>query len=133
MGQEPVEDAQIGELVRFYSHIDLDEHVHEAAQAAIQDSLNALDGEDEQEDLITDAESTASNINNEGFESQLRYLIEQNGFEETLRVLRDDDSTETPAGALLRKLVVFFDDTGLTTDQLGARPLLKQAKKLLGL
>lgn len=54
----------------------LDEYVHDAAQEGSLGKLNETDNEDEQEDTISRSEQYASFVNNGGFWSQIRYLIE---------------------------------------------------------
>ena len=55
---------------------DLDESVHDAMQEGRLDELNALDGEDDQENHISRVEREASNINNSGLSAQLAFLFQ---------------------------------------------------------
>lgn len=72
--------ATVDSLVEWWKANDqgedeLDELVYEAVQQHGLPELNKLDDEDDQEAHIEDRESHASDINNEGIEAQLRYLL----------------------------------------------------------
>lgn len=66
---------------------ELDEAVHEAAQAKKTDLGQAV-GSRQREQLISAAEEQAARINNEGRARQLAYLLEVYGEAETIEVLR---------------------------------------------
>ena len=66
----------------------LDDAVYDCAQEESLGSLNAEEDPEEQETIIGESESRASEINNGGFESQIEYLLENSGYEETERLLR---------------------------------------------
>ena len=59
-----------------YSEGHLDDLVYDLAQRLNLSNLNSAESEDEQEEEIGEAESVASTINNEGIESQFRYMLE---------------------------------------------------------
>ena len=67
---------------------DLDEVIHEAAQASNR-RLNQVSEEKQQERLITTAEEQAARVNNGGRASQLVYLLEAYGEAGAVRVLRE--------------------------------------------
>lgn len=71
---------------------DLDELIHEAAQAG-NSRLNQASEEKQQERLITTAEEQAARINNGGRASQLVYLLEIYGEADALVALRDRHET----------------------------------------
>jgi hypothetical protein len=68
---------------------DLDLLVHDCAQDAGRDGLNALEDPIDQEDHVGAAEEVASAVNNAGLESQAEYLLEHNG-KDKVRQLRDE-------------------------------------------
>jgi hypothetical protein len=53
----------------------LDDAVHDMVQEGRLEMLNTLEGEDEQEEHIAAGERSASSINNEGMEGQIRFLL----------------------------------------------------------
>ena len=67
---------------------DLDEAIHEAAQAG-NARLSQASDEKQQERLITTAEEQAARVNNGGRASQLVYLLEAYGEAGAVRVLRE--------------------------------------------
>jgi hypothetical protein len=67
----------------------LDELVLEASTAAGALAANEIADGDEQDDAIGDAESAASDINNEGIESQVAFVLVKNGLEEGVSKLRE--------------------------------------------
>jgi hypothetical protein len=67
----------------------LDEVVHDLAQEDTLDELNGTDNEDEQEDIISGSEERAGDINNGGFEDQVKFLLERCGARETERIIRE--------------------------------------------
>jgi hypothetical protein len=67
----------------------LDELVLEASTAAGALAANETADGDEQDDAIGDAESAASDINNEGIESQVAFVLGKNGLEEGVSKLRE--------------------------------------------
>ena len=71
---------------------DLDEVIHEAAQAGNR-RLNQVSEEKQQERLITTAEEQAARINNGGRASQLVYLLEAYGEAGALKALQDRHET----------------------------------------
>ena len=71
---------------------DLDEVIHEAAQAGNR-RLNQVSEETQQERLITTAEEQAARINNGGRTSQLIYLLEAYGEAGAVKALQDRHGT----------------------------------------
>ena len=71
---------------------DLDEVIHEAAQAGNR-RLNQVSEEKQQERLITTAEEQAARVNNEGRASQLIYLLEAYGEAGAVNALQDRHET----------------------------------------
>ena len=71
---------------------DLDEVIHEAAQAGNR-RLNQVSEEKQQERLITTAEEQAARVNNGGRTSQLIYLLEAYGEAGAVKALQDRDET----------------------------------------
>jgi hypothetical protein len=71
---------------------DLDEVIHEAAQAGNR-RLNQVSEEKQQERLITTAEEQAARVNNGGRASQLIYLLEAYGEAGTVNALQDRHET----------------------------------------
>jgi hypothetical protein len=67
----------------------LDDAVYDLAQEVELDTLNSLEGEDEQEEHIAAREALASGINNQGFETQIDFLLQLNSPEEVERLIRD--------------------------------------------
>jgi hypothetical protein len=66
----------------------LDGAVHDAAQEETLDRLNATEGEDGQEDVLSAAERKASEVNNGGVRSQIEYLLEGLDREAVERLIR---------------------------------------------
>ena len=73
------EDLQLG----------LDELVLEASTASGALAANETPDGDEQDDAIGDAESAASDINNEGIESQVAFVLVKNGLQGGVFKLRE--------------------------------------------
>jgi uncharacterized protein (UPF0335 family) len=71
---------------------DLDEVIHEAAQAGNR-RLNQVSEEKQQERLITTAEEQAARVNNGGRTSQLIYLLEAYGEAGAVKALQDRHET----------------------------------------
>ena len=71
---------------------DLDEVIHEAAQAGNR-RLNQVSEEKQQERLITTAEEQAARANNGGRTSQLIYLLEAYGEAGAVKALQDRHAT----------------------------------------
>lgn len=71
---------------------DLDEVIHEAAQAGNR-RLNQVSEEEQQERLITTAEEQAARVNNGGRASQLVYLLEAYGEAGAVRALQGRHET----------------------------------------
>ena len=71
---------------------DLDEVIHEAAQASNR-RLNQVSEEKQQERLITTAEEQAARVNNGGRTSQLIYLLEAYGEAGAVKALQDRHGT----------------------------------------
>jgi hypothetical protein len=71
----------------------LDELVYDTMLNASLGELNNTENEDEQEDVIESAEHNASNVNNEGIEGQLAFLLEEGISEgEILEALEHDEA-----------------------------------------
>lgn len=75
---------------------DLDDLVHECAVHADLEHLNGLINAVDQEAFLTDRESLASKVNNQGWEAQLRFIH---------NVLGDDAADERISG-----LIMSFDE-----------------------
>jgi hypothetical protein len=60
--------------------LDVDPLVHDMVQEKGLDKLNEAQEDEAQEDLISSGEKFASNINNKGLESQLKFLLENDKF-----------------------------------------------------
>ena len=71
---------------------DLDEVIHEAAQAG-NGRLNQVSEENQQERLITTAEEQAARVNNGGRASQLVHLLEAYGEAGAVKALQDRHET----------------------------------------
>lgn len=73
---------------------DLDDKVHDICQELVQSRVNETDNDQEQENVISDAEGTASEVNNGGLASQLLFLLGNLGIvgtEEYLSGLSPED------------------------------------------
>jgi hypothetical protein len=68
---------------------DLDELVYEAATAQAIPTVNEAETANGQEDILDDAEKKASRINNGGLDDQVAFLLAQNGFAETRKLLEE--------------------------------------------
>lgn len=66
---------------------DLGDAVHDLAQEVGLAELNSLEEDVDQDEHITTQEVRASDINNSGLESQVAFLLEHNGHEDTRRLL----------------------------------------------
>jgi len=74
-------DMKVDRLLKMASEVgiaddDLDEAVYDAAQESGLGTLNTIEGAVAQESHIAGKERSASDINNGGLESQIRYLLE---------------------------------------------------------
>jgi len=70
---------------------DLDEFVHDAAASEALPQVNEEASRAKQENLLNDASQKASRINNEGMGSQVKYLVEQHGFDGAKKLLEQDE------------------------------------------
>jgi hypothetical protein len=68
---------------------DLDELVHEAAAQRAMPAVNEESRPKGQDQLLDAAEVSASSINNEGLEAQLKFLVQHYGEDEARRLIQE--------------------------------------------
>ncbi|MFE0373363.1 hypothetical protein [Streptomyces tendae] len=69
--------------------IDLDEAVHDAASQYASDASNSADDGTDTDELHDEAgRQAADDVNNEGLDKQVAYLVAEYGHEETERIIR---------------------------------------------